>query len=166
MTSPAASGPTFFEEQQRLLMTCILDRLIPPGGDGEFPGAGELGIIDHLDQVVARSGRLKRLFSQGITRIKIAAEAENSDGFVELPQDRQVEVLRRVESEEPAFFDALVRHTYNGYYTNPEIIQLLGLEPGPPQPSGYLLEAGDLSGLEKVKQRGQVYRDISDEDVL
>ena len=109
---------------------------------------------------------MKRLFSQGLTRIAIAAEAADQAGFLNLPKDRQLEVLLRVESEEPGFFDSLVRHTYNGYYTNPEVIQLLGGDQGPPQPRGYHLDAGDFSGLEKVKQRSQVYRDIGGGNVL
>ena len=49
--------------------------------------------------------------------------------------------------------------TYNGYYINPTALGSLGLDPRPPQPRGYVVEAGDLSSLEAVVQRGQVYRD-------
>ena len=57
------------------------------------------------------------------------------------------------------FFEALVSRAYNGYYMDPNLIALLGLETRPPQPRGYSVELGDLRGLERVKGRGQVYRD-------
>ena len=49
--------------------------------------------------------------------------------------------------------------SYNGYYINPTVLESLGLEARPPQPKGYVVEAGDLSSLEAVVQRGQAYRD-------
>ena len=55
--------------------------------------------------------------------------------------------------------DELVRQTYNGYYTNSRVIQLLGLEDRPPQPRGYQLEQGDFSVIEKVMKRGTIYRE-------
>ena len=44
--------------------------------------------------------------------------------------------------------------TYNGYYINPTVLESLGLEARPPQPKGYVVEAGDLNSLEAVVQRG------------
>ena len=58
-----------------------------------------------------------------------------------------------------AFFDLLVRQTYNGYYTNPRIIEALGLEARSPQPRGYRVEMGNISLMENVQRRGRIYRD-------
>ena len=146
----------FLGESQYELISAVLDRLIPSQGD--MPGAGEAGTADYLDGIAAGSAQLARLFARGLQDIEIAA-ARIGDGFDDLSGDQQDEVLRGVESDNPDFFDLLVRHTYNGYYSNPEIIELLGLDPRPPQPRGNSVERGDLSSLELVVERGQAYRD-------
>ena len=147
--------PRFFSRSQYTLITAVLDRLIPPQGD--MPGAGEAGGVNHLDSVVSESRQLARLFSRGLQDIEIAA-ARLGSGFEELGGDQQDEVLRGVEADSPQFFDLLVRHTYNGYYSNPNVVELLGLDPSPPQPRGNRVERGDLSSLQAVIERGQAYR--------
>ena len=148
--------PTFFSEAQRSLVTAMLDRLIPRQGD--HPGAGEIGVADYLDGAVSASSQLRRLFSDGLVAVQ-AATAPHGLGFEDLDADQQDEVLRTVESNYSDFFQRLVMLTYNGYYINPTALESLGLEARPPQPKGYVVEAGDLSSLEAVVQRGQVYRD-------
>lgn len=148
--------PRFLSQSQHELVTSVLDRLIPP--QGEMPGAGEVRTADHLDGIAARSAGIARLFSGGLQDIEIAA-ARLGSGFKELSGDQQDEVLRDVEAENPQFFDLLVRHTYNGYYSNPKVVELLGLDPRPPQPRGNRVERGDLSSLQVVVERGQAYRD-------
>ena len=58
----------FFSQAQSSLMAEVLDQIVPPG-DG-FPGAGELGVAEHVDAVLARSPRLVRLFSDGLLAIE------------------------------------------------------------------------------------------------
>ena len=146
----------FISQSQHELISAVLDRLIPSQGD--MPGAGEAGTADYLDGIAAGSAQLARLFARGLQDIEIAA-ARIGDGFDDLSGDQQDEVLRGVEADSPEFFDLLVRHTYNGYYSNPEVVELLGLDPRPPQPRGNSVERGDLSSLELVVERGQAYRD-------
>ena len=69
-------------------------------------------------------------------------------------------VLRQVEADEGEFFDLLVRQTYNGYYTDPRIIELLGLEARPPQPLGHRVDQGNITLIENVKNRGIAYRPV------
>ena len=148
--------PRFLSQSQHELVTAVLDRLIP--SQDEMPGAGELGTADYLDGIAAGSAQLARLFSGGLQDIEIAA-AKLGPSFEELSGDQQDEVLRGVEADSPQFFDLLVRHTYNGYYSNPKVVELLGLDPRPPQPRGNRVERGDLSSLQVVVERGQAYRD-------
>ena len=79
--------------------------------------------------------------------------------FYALTEEEKVRVLRDVEAEHPSFFEMLVLHAYAGYYVNPKVIGLLGLEARPPQPQGYQLEPFDVELLGRVKERGKVYRD-------
>ena len=148
--------PTFFSEAQKSLVTAILDRLIPRQGD--HPGAGEIGVADYLDGAVSESSQLRRIFSDGLSTVQVVA-AQNGSEFEDLDADTQDEVLRKIEADHSDFFNRLVMLTYNGYYINPTALESLGLDPRPPQPRGYVVEAGDLSSLEAVVQRGQAYRD-------
>ena len=142
-----------FTKSQRELMTHVLDRIIPPA-EG-FPGAGELGVTDYVDGVVAASTAMKQRFNRGLAAIELAGRQP----FPELSDADKDSVLRSVEADDPDFFEELVLQTYNGYYTNRKIVGLLGLEPRPPQPMGYEVGWGDLSRLDRVRERGQLYRD-------
>ena len=147
---------TFLSADQRALLDAVLDRLIPP--TGTMPGAGQVGTADYLDTVAGESPRLARLFAAGLRTIETAAVRRDSS-FVQMSGDQQDDVLRHVESSKSAFFEILLLHTYNGYYSNPEIVEALGLEPRPPQPRGQEVEFGDFSALEAVTSRGQAYRE-------
>lgn len=146
----------FLSGRQYALVSAVLDRLIPPRD--AMPGAGQLGVADYLDGIAAQSPQLARLFSAGLQDIEIAA-TKLGPGFEELDGDQRDDILRGVESDSPQFFDLLVRHTYNGYYSNPKVVEALGLDPSPPQPRGNRVERGDLSSLQLVIERGQAYRD-------
>jgi hypothetical protein len=148
--------PTFFVASQQTLLNDVLNRLIPATDD--FPGAGDLGVASYVDTVVGRSAELKRLFAQGLTHIAMTSQALQGQEFIDLADDRKDTVLRQVETLHPVFFEALVQHTYSGYYSHPTVIRLLGLEARPPQPRGYHLEPLDLTLLDRVKQHGPLYR--------
>lgn len=139
-------------------MNSVLNRLIP--GSGEMPGAGEVGVGEYLDSVIGSSPTLARLFGDGLAQIDIASQQRYSNSFEALEDIEKDSVLKQVESVMSGFFDLLVRHSYNGYYTAPQVIELLGLNSSPVQPRGYQLDAGDLSSLEDVKKRGRIYREV------
>ena len=147
----------FLSAEQRALLNAILDRLIP--AEGHMPGAGQAGTAEHLDAIAGGSPRLARLFSAGLRSIESAA-ARRGASFVEMTADQQDEILRSVESNKSAFFETLLMHTYNGYYSNPQVIEALGLEPRPPQPRGHTVEFGDFGTLDAVVARGTAYREV------
>ena len=153
----AGETKTSFSGAQTELASEVLDQLIP-GRDG-FPGAGELGVARHLDDVAASKPDLGRLFHDGLAAIESTSRETHSTAFADLGDDRKIEVLRTVEVESPEFFFKLVRHTYAGYYSNSRVIEAMGLEARPPQPLGFELDPFDPSIVEKVKERGKVWRD-------
>ena len=156
MTSEAANALLFFTAAQHPFLASILNRIVPAGGN--FPAAGDLGVVAYLDTVVGQAADLKRLFAQGLARITIASQAQYGQEFVGASDDQKDAVLRQVEVANPTFFEALVQHTYSGYYSHPTVIRLLGIEVWPPQPRGHHLEPFDLGLLENIKQRGPLYR--------
>ena len=146
-----------FPKEQAALAADVLDQLIP-AHDG-FPAAGELGVVQHIDSVGASDPGLGRLFNDGLAAIEAASHRAHSAAFADLADDQKVQVLRTVEAGSPQFFAMLLRHTYAGYYSNPKIIELLGLEARPPQPLGFDLEPFDPGIVENARKRGKIWRD-------
>ena len=143
-------------QSQRRTLTHVLDRLIP--GEGDFPSAGDLGVASFIEGVLQGSAGLRRLLLDGLTCIEIVAQRELGRDFGELTPQEQDGLLKRVELERADFFSALVQQTYNGYYTNPAIFPLLGYEGDPPRPPGYPPEPFDPAILDRVRERGPIYR--------
>jgi len=152
-----ATSRSFFSDAQVGLVTEVLNRIIP--ANEELPGAGEIA-VDYLDKVVGDSPRLKRIFSHGLSQIEVGAHRMYAQDFPSLGGEQIDVVLRQVEVDEGEFFDLLVRQTYNGYYTDPRIVGLLGLEARPPQPLGHKVDQGNITLIENVKNRGIAYREV------
>ena len=149
--------PKFLSSDQRTLLISVLDHLIP--AHGALPAAGQSEAVNHLDGVVSESTRLIRLFTGGLRGIERRSAALGT-GFQDMSGSQRVEILRDMETAAPDFFEALLMHTYNGYYTDPIVVEALGLEPRPPQPVGHVVDFGDFSALEDVAARGQAYRGV------
>ena len=150
------TGTTIFTQEQRDLLTAAYNRIIP--AQDKFPGAGDLGGAQFVEQVTAKNITLRRSFSEGMAHLEIAASRRGSGTFAELSPEAQVETLREVESAHPVFFREFVRQCYNFYYTNPEIFDLIGY--AMPDPQDYQPLPFDESLLEPVRQRGQMWRPV------
>jgi Gluconate 2-dehydrogenase subunit 3 len=140
---------------RRDLLASVLDTLVP-AGEG-FPESGALA-LDHVLAVATASAEIGVLLSRALEAVEALTRAGNGRGFAGSGATEREDVLRRVESAHPEAFDALVRHTYDGFYTHPATIARLGLEPGPVQPRGYRLETLALPDLGRVAGRGPLFR--------
>ncbi len=149
--------PVFTEAQGRLLED-VVGRIIPD--EGEFPSARDLGAASYIQELVRPSADLAALFREGLTHIETVARGTENSGFADLSDDARDRVLKQVEQERPKFFSELVRHTYNGYYTNPAVFPLLGYVGDPLRPPAYDADPLDPSLLDRVRQRGSIYRDV------
>ena len=55
------------------------------------------------------------------------------------------------EQSRPAFFEALVGHVYDGYYSHPTVVARLGLDPSPLHPRGHRIETALLQTGDEVR---------------
>ena len=140
---------------RRDLLALVLDTLVP-ASDG-FPGASAVA-LDHVLAMAGASADLERLLSQGLRAVEEASRANAAAGLASLSDDERENVLRRVERSHAEFFEALVRHTYDGYYSHPTVIARLGLDASPLHPRGHRVEAVDLPDLARVSARGPLHR--------
>lgn len=155
---PPVAAPSVLDSKQEALLGAVLNRLIPETGD--MPGAGDLGIIATIDRTLAAYPLLRRLFCDGLVEIEVESMHEGQSGFIGLDGDRQDAVLRAVERAFPAFFTALIDHTYRGYYTHPQVYQAIGYAHRPPQPLGHELPLFDSAMLDQQRQRAPFWRHI------
>ena len=144
-------------DDQMALLTAVVDRIIPQS-DG-MPGASEMGLPNFIEGVLVAQTPLRRLFIEGLAQIEIAA-ARSGGSFGDLSGEGQDSALREVETSNAGFFDELVRQTYNGYYTNPEVFRKLGIPDSSDPGSGRQPELLDVSLLEKQRQRAPFWRPI------
>ena len=143
---------------QRQLLDLILDELIPPGSDGRVPGAGAARVADFFPSAVRYAPD-----PVGAITTVLATVAANSPDFASLDRAGRVAVLKEAESEEPDSFATLVRLTYMGYYSRPDIRPLFGVGAHAVHPEGYPVENGEAERLaeltEPVRARGAIHRD-------
>ncbi len=144
-------------DDQMALLNAVVDRIIPQSE--EMPSASEMGLTDFIEGVLVARTPLRRLFIEGLARIEISA-ARSGGSFGDLSWESQDAALREVEASNAAFFDELVRQTYNGYYTNPEVFRKLGIPDSSDPGSGRQPELLDVSLLEKQRQRAPFWRPI------
>jgi hypothetical protein len=156
---PPATAPRVLDGEQTALLVAVLNRIVPATPD--MPGAGDLGVAATIDRTLAAYPVLRRLFNDGLVQIEVESARHTDDagtGFVALDSERQDAALRAVESAFPAFFAALVDHTYRGYYTHPRVYQAIDYAHRPPQPLGHELPMFDPALLEKQRQRAPFWR--------
>ena len=145
-----------FSDSQVPLLKAALNRLVPPGGD--FPGAGDLDLLDHLGRVACATPSALRMFMEGVRQIALESERRHGQSFEDLASGEQDAVLRQVETGQRAFFEAFVSTVYQAYYNHPAIIALLGLEARPPQPLGHALPLFDAAIIRSAAGRAALYR--------
>ena len=149
-------------DEQRALLTAVLNRVVP--ARDELPGAGDLGVAAAIDATLTTSPSLRRLFFEGLLAIELESarlvEGDNRR-FADLVGEQQDDVLQAVELARPAFFAALVDHTYRGYYTLPEAHRAVGWESRPPQPLGHQLPVFDPALLARQRERAPFWRRTS-----
>lgn len=147
----------FLSPGQSELLDAVVDRIIPP--DDGVPGASEAGVAEHVEGICGVSPQSRALLTKGLKAIEATSGRTHSVEFVTLSDSQKTEVLKLVESQHAEFFAVLVRETYSGYYSSPEVLRVKGLPLSAPQPEGYEIEAFDDVLLDGVRKRGKAYRD-------
>jgi hypothetical protein len=136
--------------EERKTLAQALDALVPARDDARLPGAGALGVGDHVE----RAARASELPALARALARLAAR-----GFAQAAPPERVALLGALAQEDPATFHALLLHAYGGYYHHPRVVEALGLEPRPPFPQGYAVAPTDFALLDPVRGRAKLYRE-------
>lgn len=133
----AVPPPSVLSDEQRALLTSVLDCMVPASGN--LPGAGGLGVAAVIDRTLTQTPKLRRVFLGGLAEIEVASQRQAGQPFGALDAETQESLLQAVEEAQPAFFAALVEHAYRGYYTHPQVHAAIGYPGRAPQPLGHQL---------------------------
>ncbi len=143
---------------EKCTLSRVLDEIIPPSRDGRLPGAGELGGVAYVEQILEQSPELGPVIVEGLSALEDLAGSRGPGGYAALSQPDGLELLKELATTQPVFLSGLLFHIYAGYYLNARVVEALGLEARPPHPKGYDMEANDLTLLDEVRQRRKLYR--------
>ena len=140
--------------RQRVVLTALLDALIPSDAQRNLPSAADVGFV----AFASKRGMYSRLVEvlewidrAAPERFSAAFESLNSSSTLELVTDRTCVLWKSIN-------DVLLC-VVQCYYQHPTVVAAIGLEPRPPFPLGFQVEDGDLLLLEPVYLRGKFYRD-------
>lgn len=142
----------YWNSKDRALLDAILDELIPANPERGIPSAGAFGVADFLGNKIAVDPDLAKAVEALLDRARRLADGVSPDA------------VRQLEVDMPEAFEALLRLTYMGYYSRPEVRLLVGVAPWAVHPKGY--EVPDeppeiMSELTApVRARGRIYREI------
>ena len=141
---------------QRETLVAVLDMIIPASGDGRFPSAAEVDVLDHIRE--SRRQLLPAL-RKDLDRLDRLAAERSGTAFAQLAKSDRARVMDQIRSAEPGFLKSLALATATRYYQDARVLHALGMEARPPFPEGYEVVSGDLSLLDPVRRRGKLYRD-------
>ncbi|MCS5570123.1 MAG: gluconate 2-dehydrogenase subunit 3 family protein [Pseudomonadales bacterium] len=145
------------DSDQQRTFGAILDMIIPASGDGRFPSAAEtdvLGYVAKTDPKLLETVRIE------LDRLNTMSENLHGLVFGDAHETVRQELLDEIRGKEPQFLRGLALQTVTCYYQDDRVMEAIGMEARPPFPKGYEVVAGDLSLLDPVRARGQVYRDV------
>ena len=141
----------FTADEERLLVR-LLDVVVPPSGDGRLPGAGQLGLVEHMARTVRETPMLRPVVEYGMSALGELA-AKRGDGDVRA-------VLEEFAAGDQFFMPAFLFLVYSTYYQSPRVLAALGLEARPPHPKGHEMEPIDLTLLGPVRRRDGMFRKV------
>lgn len=150
--------PPFSPDEARAL-AAVLDEIVPPAPARGLPGAGELGLVAHLERMLARMPDLRPAIGDALARLDAEARAQGGADFAALPRPARRALLDALRERAPFVLSALVFQTYAGYYQQPRVLEALGVPARPPFPQGYELPPLDPARLDAVRARGRIWRD-------
>ena len=149
--------PTALSADQLNLLAGVLDTLLPPRAEQGLGGGGELGlgeaVAEQLGEAASAIGGL-------LDALDAKARAGGAEGgFVALDAEARDALLRSADPELPGLVSGLVFHGYGVYYSDPRVLEALGVPGRPPHPEGYSLESRGLELLDSVRGRTDLCRE-------
>ncbi len=143
---------------ERVTLALSMDRVIPPV-EG-LPGAGGMGLAEHVEMLSQRAPRLRAALISVLDGLSLDDSARVEGGFAALDGERQDDALRVLETGIPEQFAGFLELIYSAYYTDSRVHERVGWVGRPPQPAGFELDPWDDSVLENIRSREPFWRKV------
>lgn len=133
-------GPSPYSASEQQALAAIVARIIPADAASGQPGADDPDILRDI------------LTSGAHLRDALAPALASLSGEID---DARTAAFRQAF---PSAAEMLQTLTVQCYYRDTRVLQALGIEARAPFPVGYAREPNDLSLLDPVRRRGEIYR--------
>jgi hypothetical protein len=145
------SGESSLTPAQRDDLRAIAGMMIPSSMEFDVPGADDPAI---QADIVATLGRDAGQVRKALDELERLA----GSSLARLDPARQEKVAMELRAKGGAAVATLTRVILQCYYRDDRVVRSLGLEPRPPYPKGHVLEDGDWSLLDPVRERPSMWR--------
>ncbi len=107
----------FFTPEEARTVEAICEQIVPADQD---PGAAKAGVVNFIDrQLVGHYAEFQKTYREGVAKTDQLSLTMFAARFVDLPLERQTEVLKAMEKSAKEFFSLIVAHTMQGFYGDP-----------------------------------------------
>jgi hypothetical protein len=130
----------------------IAGTMIPANAERNLPGADDPAIQADIARTVGRDLPLVKEAIAAIT-------AKSGSIFAALDVDRREALINDYYAGKSTPAVTLGRVILGAYYRDDRVLTALGVEPRAPFPKGFIVEQGDWSLLDAVRNRPQLWRD-------
>lgn len=154
MTQPIASDNPL-TAVQRTILDVVLDQIIPADATRGKPSAADVGVFEYIAE---RNPASFAEIGRQLDELNASASASYRKQYTDLTLELQDETLNRLRAADPRFLLTLALQTVECYYLDNRVMSAIGLPTRPPYPDGYTVHRGDLSLLDPVRERGQIWR--------
>ena len=136
--------PTDFSADEQKILALIVGEIIPASEKFGQPGADD---PDILNDIVTSGGHLRNRLAAALATLPVGKALDAT----------QVAAFRQSFPVEAELIQTL---TIQCYYRDARVMRALKIDVRPPFPGGYVQEPNDLSLLDPVRQRGEIYRKL------
>jgi hypothetical protein len=151
LNDPSAAAPALSEENARDLL-CLAGMMIPASAEYGVPGADDAVIFATILKSLGRD--------LGHAHAALRDLAALSGGaFADLDPARREEVAASFHAAGGEALAILHRVILLCYYRDDRVMRSLDMEVRPPFPKGFVVEQGDWSLLDPVRERPKLWRD-------
>ena len=149
-----SKNDSVLDRSQQEILKFAMDEIIP--ANEKMPSASEVGGVTYILEIIEELPELLPLFEGLITQI----DELSNHKFSKIDKSERITILKTIEENKPELFKVLKDFTYESYYTNDTVFNLIGYEPHPTGTAGPKMEPFDESLLNRVKNLPQMYTKI------
>jgi len=151
-------GDSALDKEQQETLKFAMNEIIP--ANEKMPAVSKIGGVNYILKILEELPDLSPLFISITAIIESQSLQRANSGFSKLNKEKRITILTAIEQTEPELFKVLKDFTYESYYTNELVYELIKYEPYPTGTSGPKMEPFDEKLLGRVKNTPSMYTKI------